>query len=95
MADRSRPRTPTEDLVAEVWCELLNLDQVDVTDDFFAIGGHSMVAVQAVYQLSERIGVELELESFFDLATVEEVAAELDQLKMRGPAAANLVEGEL
>ena len=91
-----RARTRTEQLVAQVWCGLLELDHVEVTDDFFAVGGHSLIAVQAVYQLSERTGVELDLESFFDLATVEEVAAELDQLMQRRITAADTItEGEL
>jgi len=74
------PRTPTEALVAEVWADLMELDVVDVTEDFFALGGHSMLAVRVVHQLAERTGMPLELEVFFDLATVEEVAGELDRL---------------
>jgi acyl carrier protein len=74
------PRTPTEAMVAEVWADLMELDVVDVTEDFFALGGHSMLAVRVVHQLAERTGMPLELEVFFDLATVEEVAGELDRL---------------
>lgn len=91
------PRTAIEKLVADVWCELLGLDTVDVTDDFFALGGHSMLAVQVVYRLEQETGLELELESFFDLSTIENVADELDRLRgagSPGPDAA-LVEGEL
>lgn len=84
--------TPSEKLVADVWCELLELDAVEVTDDFFAVGGHSMLAVQVVYQLGAQTGIELDLESFFDLATVEEVAAELDRLRS---TADEVHEGEL
>ena len=43
-----------------------------------------MVAAQVVAELEERTGVPLELESFFDLAIVEEVAAELDRLQRQG-----------
>ncbi|MEV0050422.1 phosphopantetheine-binding protein [Saccharopolyspora shandongensis] len=79
------PQTPTEALVAEVWCELLELDAVDVTEDFFVLGGHSMLAAQVVYQLADRTGIPLELEVFFDLGTVAEVAAELDRIRSLGP----------
>ena len=90
------PRTPTEELVAQVWRELLEVDTVDVTEDFFELGGHSMLAVQVVYQLSDRTGVELALEAFFDLGTVAEVAAELDRVRAGGPAEPHEVyEGEL
>jgi acyl carrier protein len=91
------PRTPTEEMVAGVWCDLLELDAVDVTEDFFALGGHSMLAVQVVYQLEQRAGIPLALESFFDLGTVEEVAAELDRLRSLQPDAdgSRIYEGEL
>lgn len=91
------PRTPTEALVAQVWRELLELGDFDLSEDFFALGGHSMLAVQVVYELQQRTGVPLELASFFDLATVPEVAAELDRIRAGDPgAAASLVEeGEL
>lgn len=91
------PRTPTEEMVAEVWRELLELDTVDVTEDFFELGGHSMMAVQVVYQIEERTGVALDLAVFFDLGTVAEVGAELDRLRSPdGSADEPLVEeGEL
>lgn len=93
----TRPSTPTEALVAQVWRELLELDDFDLAEDFFELGGHSMVAVQVVYELEQRTGIPLELASFFDLATVPEVAAELDRLRAEQPAvAASLIEeGEL
>lgn len=80
----SAPRTPTEALVAEVWCELLGLDAVNVDDGFFEVGGQSMIAVQVQYQLERRTGVSMELESLFDLETVAELAAELDRLRALG-----------
>lgn len=87
------PSTPTEELVAEVWRDLLRLDAVDVTEDFFVVGGHSLVAVQVVHQLRERTGLPLELEEFFDLATVEDVAAALDHRRAAGQE--TVLEGEL
>jgi|GEM_PF-4398309 len=89
--------TPTEELVAQVWRELLELEDFDLAEDFFELGGHSMVAVQVVYELEQRTGIPLELASFFDLATVPEVAAELDRLRAEQPAGAvsAIEEGEL
>lgn len=85
------PRTHTEALLAEIWAELLETDAVDVTEDFFALGGHSMLAVRVVHLIAERTGIPLELEVFFDLATVEDVAGELDRLT----AERDVFEGEL
>jgi acyl carrier protein len=76
----------TQDQVAEVWRELLQLDTVALDRDFFDLGGHSMLAVQVLYRLTEVTGVELALENFFELGTVEEVAEELDRLRADHPA---------
>ena len=85
----------TEDQVAGVWRELLEVDTVAVDEDFFALGGHSMLAVQVLFRLTELTGVELALEEFFELGTVAEVAAELDRLRAEQPAAESVFEGEL
>lgn len=93
----AEPRTPTEALVAAVWCEVLELDGVSVSDNFFEVGGHSLAAAQVVYELGARTGVELELETFFDLDTLGQIAAELDQRRSASPGAdgAQVYEGEL
>jgi len=85
----------TEDQVAGVWRELLEVDTVAADEDFFALGGHSMLAVQVLFRLTELTGVELALEEFFELGTVAEVAAELDRLRAEQPAAEPVFEGEL
>jgi acyl carrier protein len=91
------PSTPTQTLVAQVWCELLGLDAVAATDDFFEVGGHSLAAVQVIYEIESRTGISLELDAFFDLSTVADVAAELDRLRSQGAARepTDLDEGEL
>jgi mycobactin peptide synthetase MbtE len=71
--------TPTETLVAAVWRDVLQLDEVSTRDNFFEVGGHSLVAVQVLHELGARTGVELDLETFFDLETLGEVAAQLDR----------------
>lgn len=96
MDTRSAPSTATEEEVAAVWRELLGLDAVALDEDFFELGGHSMLAVQVIFRLTELTGVELELEDFFELGTVTEVAAELDRLRGNDRSAAEPVfEGEL
>lgn len=85
----------TQDQVAEVWRELLDVDAVAVDQDFFELGGHSMLAVQVLYRLTEVTGVDMALEDFFELGTVEEVAAEVDRLRAGRPVAEPVFEGEL
>lgn len=97
-AEVTGPRTPTEELVHGVWCELLEVGAVAVEEDFFELGGHSMMAVQVLFRLHEQTGVELALEEFFELGTVADVAAELDRLRAEGTGDGGdepVFEGEL
>lgn len=89
-----REVTPTERHVIEVWSSLLDVNGIGPDDDFFEVGGHSMVAVQVLAELEERTGVNLDLESFFDLATVGAIAAELERRRADQPVAETFV-GEL
>ncbi|WP_369211093.1 type I polyketide synthase [Streptomyces flavofungini] len=72
------PRTDRERVVAEVWQEILGVEGIGVDDDFFALGGHSLAAVQIGTRLTNRLGTELDLRAFFDLPTVAHTAALLE-----------------
>lgn len=80
------PRTDAERTVAEVWGDLLRVDRVGVTDDFFALGGDSILAVQAVARLDER-RLAVPLQAFFEQPTVERIAAAATRLPARDPSA--------
>ena len=69
------PRTPTERAVAEVWAEVLEVDQCGVHDDFFDLGGHSLLATQVIALLHERFPVVLPVSAVFEAPTVAELAA--------------------
>jgi acyl transferase domain-containing protein len=81
------PRTPREQAVADVWQEILGLDRVGVDDDFFALGGHSLAAVQIGTRVKARLGADLDLRAFFDHPTVAHTADLLDSAPGTGPAA--------
>lgn len=68
------PRTPTEEVLAEVWSEALGISSVGIRDDFFALGGHSLTAVEVVARIRDVLGVELSLREFFDGPTIAELA---------------------
>lgn len=71
------PRGPVEELVAELWQELLGRERVGVHDDFFEIGGHSLLAMQLLSRVRRTFSVELPLPVIFDRTTVEELAETL------------------
>ncbi|RUL78905.1 non-ribosomal peptide synthetase [Dyella choica] len=72
------PRTPTEEIMADLWAEVLKLDRVGIHDDFFALGGHSLLAVQLVSQLRKRAGIEMELRYLFSHPTLAALADFID-----------------
>ncbi len=69
------PRTPLEDEVAALWAEVLHLPRVGVEDRFFAIGGHSLLAVRIMAAVRDRYGVDVPLTRFFQNPTVAGMAA--------------------
>ncbi|MEM9385726.1 MAG: amino acid adenylation domain-containing protein [Pseudomonadota bacterium] len=72
------PSTDVEQQLASVWCSLLGVDQVGVQDDFFALGGASLTAIQALARIREAFAVELPLQSFFAAPTLGAVAAAVE-----------------
>ncbi|MES2940789.1 MAG: amino acid adenylation domain-containing protein [Pseudomonadota bacterium] len=75
------PRTATETLVAGIWAEILKLPRVGVEDDFFALGGHSLMATQIISKLRASLQVEVPLRVLFEVKTVASLAARVDELK--------------
>ena len=74
------PRTPTEHILAQIWRELLGLEDVGVTDNFFEYGGHSLLAIQLVSRVRATFRLDLPLHSFFDEPTVRGLAALIETL---------------
>jgi acyl carrier protein len=72
------PRTELERTVAALWSELLGASPVGRDDDFFLLGGNSLVAIQLVSLVHDRLGVQLPIRSLFEAPTVTGVARLLE-----------------
>jgi amino acid adenylation domain-containing protein len=77
---RAAPRTEMEKTVARILARLLNLEDVDVEENFFALGGHSLLGAQLIARLRETFGIEMPLRVIFEAPTVADLSAEVDRL---------------
>ena len=68
------PRTPSEELLAEIWCELLGLKEIGVEDNFFDLGGHSLLAIQMISRVRHSFQVELPVRRLFETPTIAGLA---------------------
>ncbi|QSQ17526.1 non-ribosomal peptide synthetase/type I polyketide synthase [Myxococcus landrumensis] len=92
------PRTPTESTLAEAWMKALRVSRVGIHDDFFELGGDSLLATQVASRLREALQVEVSLERLFKAATLAELAEHVDTLLWAaGPRTTDATreEGEL
>ena len=90
------PRTPTEEALCALFGELLRRPRVGAQDDFFRMGGHSLLAMRAISRIRDRLEAELPLRAIFDAPTPAALAARVDEVVQaaRGPEAPPLVRGD-
>ena len=82
------PSTETEQRIADIWADALGLDRIGVFDDFFSLGGHSLMGAEVVERVRAVYDVELPLGRLFESPTVASVAEYVDgALAESGPAA--------
>jgi amino acid adenylation domain-containing protein len=74
------PTTPTETRLASIVAEVLGASEIGADDNFFLIGGHSLLGTQVVIRAREAFGVELTLWHLFEAQTVANLAATIEQL---------------
>jgi acyl carrier protein len=74
------PRTVVEEELVKILARLLKLERVGVNDNFFLLGGHSLLGTQVIARVSEAFGVDLTLLKLFDHPSVAEMADEIETL---------------
>ena len=97
--EQVEPRTPVEARLTTLWQELLGVRAIGVHENFFSIGGHSLLAMQLVSRIRDAFGVELPLRRLFetrDTATIARLAEYVEAMRLvRNGAGGEREQGEL
>jgi acyl carrier protein len=68
------PETPVQEAIASIWSEVLGVERVGIDDDFFDLGGHSLLGVRVLARVQDALGVDVNLARMFERSTVRELA---------------------
>lgn len=72
------PRTDVEKLLAEIWQEIMGIEKISILDNFFALGGRSLMAVQIMARIERLTGKRLPLATLFEHSTIEKLALRIN-----------------
>ncbi|HEV7216779.1 MAG TPA: amino acid adenylation domain-containing protein, partial [Chloroflexota bacterium] len=81
-------RPPVEEMLARIWEDVLGIERAGDDDDFFALGGHSLVATRVVARVRQTFDVELPLRAIFDDSRLGALARRIEQARGAGPSPA-------
>jgi amino acid adenylation domain-containing protein len=76
-------RTPTEELLAAIWSEVLDVKEVSVHDNFFDLGGHSLLATVVISRIRNGFNMELPLHVLFEAPTLAALAEEIETMRRK------------
>jgi amino acid adenylation domain-containing protein len=93
-ATAATPRTEVEQRVAKILGDLLNLQEIDLDDNFFLLGGHSLLGAQLMARLRDAFGIEISLRSLFEAPTVAALSTEVERLSLTKEPLADPVSGK-
>jgi amino acid adenylation domain-containing protein len=72
------PMSLTEEKIHQIMCTLLHLNTIGMEDNFFMLGGHSLLGTQIIARVSEAFGIDLSLRTLFEAPTIRDLAAEVE-----------------
>jgi len=78
------PRSETEKTLADIWQQVLGVEQIGVKDNFFDLGGHSLKVTEVVALGKKRFSLDLEVRMLFEAPTIETMAGMIEELKKSG-----------
>jgi amino acid adenylation domain-containing protein len=76
----AEPHTPTEERLIGIVAPLLGLQDISIDDNFFMLGGHSLLGTQVIAHVANAFGVSLSLRSLFSSPTIRQLSAEIERL---------------
>jgi len=79
------PRTPTEEILAGIWAQVLPVERVGRDDNFFDLGGHSLLATQVIARVRDHFQIELPLRCLFEAPTVAELTECIEAMRDSAP----------
>jgi amino acid adenylation domain-containing protein len=87
-ASFAAPQTLVEEVLAAIWEQVLNLERIGRHDNFFWLGGHSLLGTRIISRIRDSFHVELPVRSLFELPSIAELAARIEELTQSGSSLA-------
>jgi amino acid adenylation domain-containing protein len=78
------PRTPTEEVLAGIWAQVLGVSRVSASDSFFDLGGHSLLATQLISSVRQTFRIELPIRMIFESPKLSDQAEKIDEARLAG-----------
>ncbi|MEE8584336.1 MAG: amino acid adenylation domain-containing protein, partial [Acidobacteriota bacterium] len=76
------PESPSQELLAGIWADVLSVERVGLDDNFFDLGGHSLLATQVIFRIRQAFAVEVALRTLFDAPLLSEMAQQVDGARL-------------
>lgn len=80
------PRNSIEDIIARIWADILGIEQISIYDNFFILGGDSLMATRVVSRVRKAFGIELPIPTIFREPKVVDLAGVIDEILLKNEA---------